>query len=103
LSYSSDAFAEWLNERSYYEDIREVTLSMCWNLFDSNIKECFSFFVKVEDLTNIDAYINRIFRSRILSAKPEICIELNLNNNKLIIDKELELDIFKVEACEDKK
>lgn len=103
LSYSSDAFAEWLNEQSYYEDIREVTLSMCWNLIDSNIKKCFSFFVKIKDLANINAYINGIYRSCISSAKPEIYIESDLDNNKLIVDREFEVEIFKVEVYKDKK
>lgn len=103
LACGNDAFAEWLNERRYYEDVKEVDLSMRWKLLDSNIKECFSFFVKIEDLISINRYTDEIFRHRLPLAKPEIYIEIDLSNSRLIINKKLEIDIFKVETCEDKK
>ncbi|MBX0312723.1 MAG: hypothetical protein JHC31_13315 [Sulfurihydrogenibium sp.] len=102
LAYSSDSFAEWLNElRYYYEDIKEVTLSMHWKLLDSNIEKCLSFLMHAKDLEAIEGYAIRVLGSYTSSGKSEIYIKIDLENEKLILDRNFEVKIFKVKFCEE--
>lgn len=105
LSQVDNSFAEWLSEQIYhekinYEKIEEVKVSMHWNLFNSNIKKCFSFLMHIDNLTAISKYIDNIIKNQISSIKPEISIEIDHTNKKLIIDRKFEVKITKIKTCD---
>jgi hypothetical protein len=99
--YHDCSFAEYLNEYigayGYNDDDKETKYareSTSIKLLESNIKRDLSFFMHIDDLVALDKYICRIIRDCNLSGKLEAYIEFDLDNNKIIINKEFESEIF---------
>ncbi|MBX0312722.1 MAG: hypothetical protein JHC31_13310 [Sulfurihydrogenibium sp.] len=98
LSQIDSSFEEWLLKQSYYEKVEEIKVSTHLNLFSSNIKKHLSFFIHIDNLSAINRYIDSIIKNRPLSSKSEICIEIDLDNKKLIINREFKAKIIKVKT-----